>query len=102
MLSRLPSESISKRPDFEYHLLGALTPHPVVFCSNKYSDFSADRITAGYTGQWPESILTSLGEALDKEVVPVPYKNSGETVLGFQAGNVDYVALASSRLTKLP
>lgn len=74
----------------------------VVFCSNKYNDFSADRITAGYTGQWPESILTSLGEALDKEVVPVPYKNSGETVLGFQAGNVDYVALASSRLTKLP
>ena len=74
----------------------------VVFCSNKYKDFSADRITVGYVGNWPESIVTSLGDALNKEVVPIPYKNSGETVLGFQAGNVDYVALASSRLTTLP
>lgn len=75
---------------------------PVVFCSTKYNQFGATKIKIGHSASWPIDIFISLEESLGKEVKPVPYRNSGDLVLGFVSGEIDYIAISMSKLKKLP
>ena len=75
---------------------------PVIFCSTKYKSFDATKIKIGHSASWPIEIFISLEETLGKEVKPVPYRNSGDLVLGFMSGEIDYIAISMSKLPKLP
>ena len=75
---------------------------PVVFCSTKYKNFDAPKIKIGHSASWPLDIFISLEEDIGKEVKPVPYRNSGDLVLGFISGEIDYIAISMSKLSKLP
>ena len=75
---------------------------PIVFCSKKYNDFNADEIVIGHSASWPIEIFNTLSIAIDKPVKPIPYRNSGDLVLGLVSDDVDFVAISLSKLSKLP
>ena len=75
---------------------------PIVFCSTKYKLFEAPKIKIGHSASWPIDIFINLEETLGKQVQPVPYRNSGDLVLGFVSGEIDYIAISMSKLKKLP
>jgi hypothetical protein len=75
---------------------------PIVFCSQKYSSFDAQKIQIGHSASWPDKIFISLSNRLDKPVDAVPYRNSGDLVLAFVSGEIDYIAISMSKLKKLP
>lgn len=75
---------------------------PIVFCSQKYNDFTAKEIVIGYSASWPKEILTSLEKATGKKVKSIPYRNSGDLVLGFLSNDLNYIAINLSQIDKLP
>ena len=75
---------------------------PIVFCSKKYNDFGADEIVIGYSASWPIQIFNRLSIAIDKSVKSIPYRNSGDLVLGLVSDDVDFIAISLSKLSKLP
>lgn len=75
---------------------------PVMFCSVKYSDFSASEIKIAYSASWPPSIAESLGTLLNKKVIAIPFKNSGEAALGMISGNTDYWVASIGHYGKAP
>ena len=75
---------------------------PVVFCSTKYKSFDAPVIKIGHSASWPTEIFDELASATGTDVQPVPYRNSGDLVLGFVSEEIDYIAISMSKLSKLP
>jgi len=75
---------------------------PIIFCSKKYKNFSAEEIVIGYSASWPTQIFDSLSLSINKPVKSIPYRNSGDLVLGLVSDDVDYVAISLSKLGKLP
>lgn len=75
---------------------------PIVFCSTKYKQFDADVIKIGHSASWPTEIFSSLEEALGKPVKDIAYRNSGDLVLAFVSGEIDYISINMSKIKKLP
>lgn len=75
---------------------------PIIFCSKKYTNFNADKISIGYSASWPTQIFDDLKKVTKKEVKAIPYRNSGDLVLGLISEDIDYVAISLSKLDNLP
>lgn len=103
MMPWIDSANLKENLQPDHNTFGVLEyTAPIVFCTTKYTDFNAPKIQIGYSASWPIEIFVALEETLGKEIDPIPYRNSGDLVLGFTSKEIDYIAISMSKLTKLP
>ena len=103
MMPWIDSANLKENLQPDHNTFGVLEyTSPIVFCTTKWTDFNAPKIQIGYSASWPIGIFVALQEKLGKQVKPIPYRNSGDLVLGFRSEEIDYIAVSMSQLSALP